>query len=95
MSTTLNNIELTPNTPIDLYAHATVTGAGITSGTKLLIKNLGEYDVQLYSGPSSPTPSNGYKQVPAKKEAVNTTGDAKCWVTSPGHVGLVNVSVAP
>lgn len=95
MANTLDNITLLANTPTEIYAHSTVTSAGISSGTQLLIQNVGDNELKLHSGTSAPTINSGFKVLPRKAEAVNESGDTKLWITSEKHEGLVNVSVAP
>lgn len=89
MADTIPNIPLVAGVWTELYAAST-----ITVGTQLGIQNLGISPLYLHAGPDEPTGVDGFKLLPAEREAVNKTGDTGAWVLSKIVDSVVNVAVA-
>ncbi len=94
MADTLQNIELQPNTWVDLYATS-----GIPVGTQITVENLSSTHVKLNAGATQPTiemanasASGAYTPVTGYDSATNESGDTGAWAYSHS-LGLVNVKV--
>lgn len=91
MADTLDNIEITANTWVNLYAHPIIVAAGISVGTQISMQNLGETTLRVHAGAAMPTSTSGFREVSADMVWVNDSGDTGAWVLSPILDGLSNV----
>ncbi len=91
MTDTLQNIVLPAGVWVDLYADPVVSGAGITAGTKIGIKNHGKSELHLHAGADAPIESDGFVPVRLYEYAENEAGDSGAWAMSKGANGLINV----
>tara|TARA_R110000782_G_C14528034_1_gene381979 strand:+ start:277 stop:564 length:288 start_codon:yes stop_codon:yes gene_type:complete len=94
MADTIQNIKLTANTWINLYA-----ASGITVGVQIVIENLTTLPVKHHAGTTVPTDAEkdnetgSFQRIMAYDEKVNDLGDAGAWAYSSVADGLVNVKV--
>lgn len=94
MADTIQNIKLTANTWIDLYA-----ASGITVGAQIVAENLTAIPAKLHTSAAQPTATdaqsdeNGsFSALLAYGEEVNKSGDSGAWAYSHSD-GLLNVKV--
>ncbi len=88
MADTLNNITLASGTWVNLY-----TSSGIAVGTKIIVQNIGNGDVYLNTGATTPTSLSAYNVLPETEEKQNSAGDTGAWAFSI-RGGNVNVGAA-
>lgn len=86
MADTLDNVTLTKNTWVDLYA-----ATSIAVGTRILIQNIGSTPLKLHTSASEPASNAGYVLLSSMQAMANETGDSGCWVKSDYTDGQVNV----
>lgn len=90
MADTLQNVPLTANTWVDLYA-----ATGIVVGTAIIIQNLGGTTIRLNTKATSPLVTDGYNELTASDNVFgNASGDSGAWAYSPSIKSLVNVQEA-
>ena len=93
MADTIQNIKLTANTWVDLYA-----ASGVTVGVQIVTSNLSETPVKLFSGAVVPAGAENnddtgyFDSLGVNDDSVNDSGDAGAWAYSHTD-GLVNVKV--
>jgi hypothetical protein len=92
MADTIQNIKLTANTWVDLYA-----GSSITVGVKIVVENLTTIPAKLHTSAASPSATDAksdstgsFSPLHSYSSAVNDTGDSGAWAYSDSD-GLVNV----
>ena len=94
MADTIQNIKLTANTWVDLYA-----ASGVTVGVQIVVENLTTIPAKLHASAAQPsatdassTESGSFSRLLSYGEQVNDSGDAGAWAYSHSD-GLVNVKV--
>ena len=85
MPDTLQNIRLTAQTWINIYAES-----GITVGDQILVQNIGVCDVYLTSQAAQPTEYTAYQMIERSQFSINDQGDAGAWAYCHSG-GLINV----
>ena len=88
MADTLQNIKLTANTWIDLYA---ITG--IDSGVQIAVQNIGTCDVYLSSNTTQPTSEESTQILARGVFLKNDQGDSEAWAYCQSSSGLINVRI--
>ena len=90
MADTLPNIPIPKGTFVNLY-----TASGIAVGTQIIVENIGQSDVRLFTRSSAPADpsSTGYNIVEPYSEKANESGDSGAFAWSIRD-GLVNVREA-
>ena len=91
MSDTLPNVQLPPNTWVDLY-----NATEITVGVKLSVLNVGDPDVFLKVQAIQPIDLSGYTVIRRDSDLpfTNKTDDTGAWAYTPNADGKLNVSIA-
>jgi hypothetical protein len=90
MANTLPNVIVPKDGIVNLY-----TATGITAGTKISVRMIGEGEGQLFSGlalPSKPTDLTGFMPIYARESFSNEAGDLGAFIFSE-HGCTVNVKV--
>ena len=86
MSDTIDNTILAGGVWLDLYSES-----GISTGTKIIVHNLGTSNVLLNTGVSQPTKTSGFVSLKPGESLENKAGDSGAWAHSVFKNGLVNV----
>jgi hypothetical protein len=82
MATSLPNVNITSNTWVDLY-----TETGITTGTQLIIQNIGTSDCRLVEASSQPQLQDGYNLIPEKEYLSSAITPVGAWAyADPGTI---------
>ena len=94
MADTIQNIKLTANTWVDLYAASL-----ITVGVQIVVQNLTTIPAKLHTSASSPSATDAksddtgsFSPLHSYSSSVNESGDSGAWAYSDSD-GLVNVKV--
>jgi hypothetical protein len=94
MADTIQNIKLTANTWIDLYA-----ATGITVGVQITVENLASTPVKLHTSAGLPTPTDAksdetgaFSLLQGFSTSVNAVGDSGAWACSDSD-GLLNTRI--
>lgn len=91
MADTIPNVIVSAKTPTDIYDET-----GITAGTKISVKMIGNGNAKLYAGASlvsEPTNTTGFRPIRPDEEWVNEDGDSGAWIWSRQGC-VINVKVA-
>ena len=93
MATTIPNIVVNSKTVVDIYADAGVIAAGITVGSVISVRMIGDGEAQLYSGASlvgRPTDATGFMPIYERESYTNESGDLGAFIWSE-HGCTINV----
>jgi len=85
MADTIPNIVVPAKTVVDIYADAGVVAAGVTVGTRILVKMIGLGEAKLYSAAAlaiEPDNTTGFSPIYEKESYINETGDAGAFIWS-------------
>jgi len=77
MSENLPSVIIKKDTFIDLYL-----ATGISTGTKIIIQNIGNNDASLYEKTTKPSVNDGHNILETKKFLVSTTAPIGLWAVS-------------
>lgn len=77
MSTSLPPVILPRNVWVDLYAET-----GITTGTQLIIQNIGKDEVTLTEASVEPVSGYGLNKLPTRNYVSNAAGNVGSWAYS-------------
>lgn len=86
MTDTIANTILAAGTWVDLY-----DATGISTGTQVVVQNLGTSTICLNTGLAEPTTASGFQLLKTGESLQNTTGATGAWAHSVFKQGLVNV----
>ena len=89
MADTLANVKLPQGEWVNLY-----TATGIVAGTLLQTQNIGQTRVQIHTGATEPTASDGFNVIEPGKTFFNQSGSLGEWAISRSADGSLNVGEA-
>lgn len=94
MADTIKNIPILSGQFIDIYSLPEIVAAGISSGDKIIVTNVGGGRFKLNSGVDQPTDDSGYIWCHPSDEKVNSSGDTKVWAYGAQYNSEFNVRKA-
>ena len=90
MADTLANIKISSENWVDLYDESS-----ISTGTQLIIQNVGQAKIMIHTGASAPGDDDGFQVLPINSDPyVNQESSSGEWAKSVGVDSYINVGEA-